>query len=176
MNTKEDFQEVIKNRRSIRRYTGEKISSKDLEEIRNALLFAPSGKALYPCDVIQVTDPDLLQKLSVIKPHGGGMLAEAPAAFIIAGDPGVSDVWIEDGSVLATYIMLAATRLGLGSCWVQFRRRTTEDGRSAEEVIREILDLPPGREILCAVAVGRAGEHKPPHDPVPEQEQRIVVR
>ncbi|MBQ9487342.1 MAG: nitroreductase family protein, partial [Selenomonadaceae bacterium] len=43
-------------RRSVRKYTEEKISDEDIKKILSAALLAPSGHSKYPCEFIVVKD------------------------------------------------------------------------------------------------------------------------
>ena len=57
---------------------------------------------------------------------------------------------------------IQAEDLGLGSCWIQVRERYTEDETPADEVVRELLDIPLQMQVLSIVAVGhKAAERKP---------------
>ncbi len=71
--------------------------------------------------------------------------------------------WIEDCSVVATYIYLEATNQGLGTCWTQIRQGERNDGRSAEDYIKEMLNLPKDRRILCIMPLGYSQDVKSTH-------------
>ena len=64
----------------------------------------------------------------------------------------------------ASFILLQAEDLGLGSCWIQVRERTSADGRSAAEVVRETLSVPVCKEPLCIVALGHKGMERKPQN------------
>ena len=53
--------EVMRSRRSVRRYTEEKISDEQLKQIVSAALLAPSGHSKYPCEFIVVKNRELLE-------------------------------------------------------------------------------------------------------------------
>ena len=59
-----DLLEIMRSRRSVRRYTDEKISDDDLKKILSAALLAPSGHSKYPCEFIVVKNRELLDKMS----------------------------------------------------------------------------------------------------------------
>jgi nitroreductase len=92
--------------------------------------------------------------LSSAKAKGGAFLAQAPLSIVICADPAISDVWIEDCAVAATFIQLAAEDLGLGSCWSQIRRRQHQSGTPATTVLRHILQLPDNLEVASIVGIG----------------------
>jgi nitroreductase len=70
--------------------------------------------------------------------------------------------WVEDCSIAAEHILLQAADMGLGACWLQIRGSALE-GRSAEEYVREILNVPENMRILCLISVGWPAEKKAPH-------------
>jgi nitroreductase len=82
---------------------------------------------------------------------------------VVFADPTKSDVWIEDASIATLIVHLAATDLGLGSCWIQIRRRPHDESRGASRYITEVLGIPSSMEIEAMVAVGYPAEEKEPH-------------
>ena len=78
------------------------------------------------------------------------MLAGASAAIVVAANPGMSDVWIEDCSIVMSNMHLMADSLGLGSCWIQGRLREAANGQTTEDYLRELLGYP---EDFCLEAV-----------------------
>ena len=162
------FFSLIKNRRSIRKYKEQEIEKDKIKKLMKAVLFSPSSKASYPCEFIFVNDKELLAKLSQSKPHGSAFLANAPLGIVVTADPTKSDVWIEDASIAATFILLAAEALGLGACWIQIRKRKYSDTVEAEEYIRNILSVPDNKRVLAMVGVGYPEETK-----LPRQEEDL---
>jgi len=156
------FFSLIKNRRSIRKYKKQEIEKDKIEKLMKAALFSPSSKARYPCEFIFVNDKELLAKLSQSKPHGSAFLANAPLGIVVTADSTKSDVWIEDASIAATFIILAAEALGLGACWIQIRKRRYSETINSEEYIRNILSVPDNRRVLAMVGVGYSDEIKMP--------------
>jgi nitroreductase len=73
-------------------------------------------------------------------------------------------VWIEDASIAALVIQLQSHDLGLGSCWVQVYNREKEDGLTAEEYIRRLLDVPAHYAVLNVVSIGYSDEERKPYD------------
>lgn len=158
-----DVLSAIRSRRSIRRYLPDPIEGEKIDQLLEAGLRAPSSRGINPWELVVVTDPRTLGELSRCKAHGAGFLKEAPLGIVICADPAKSDVWIEDASVVASFILLAAESLGLGACWIQVRGRMDEEGRLASQRVRESLGLPSGLEVEAIVAVGYPAENKMPH-------------
>lgn len=169
------FSELIKTRRSMRKFTEEKLTQEQVELLLRAALMAPSSKRSNPWQFIVVDDKETLEKLAQCKEAGAGLIAGAPLAIVVLADPAVSDVWIEDASVATLMIQLQAEDLGLGSCWVQVRERFTADGISAGEVVRELLDIPLQMQVLSIVAVGHKGMERKPFDEEHLQWEKVHI-
>ncbi len=155
--------ELLKKRRSIRRYEDRAVEQDKVDLLLKAALLAPSSSNNKPWEFIVVDDRGLLQKLSVSK-KGAALLAQAALAVVVMADTAKSDVWVEDVSIAATHVLLMAEELGLGACWVQIRRRFHDDKTSADVYVRDLLGIPPGYEVDCLIGVGYPAENKVPHD------------
>ena len=155
--------DIMKHRRSVRTYNGQPVSDKDVEQILLAGLFSASGRARRPWEFIVVRDKGLLQKLSVCREHGAGMLANADCAIVVLGDPQKTDVWAEDCSIAMANMHLMADYLGVGSCWIQNRLRTAPDGRPVTAYLRELLRFPEHLEAEAILSLGMTDNHPAPH-------------
>ncbi len=160
-----DFHELLRLRRSTRKFTEQEIASDDVKTIMEAALMAPSSKRSLSWEFVLVEDAEKLERLSVCKDNGAKLIAGAKLAVVVLGDPMKSDVWIEDASIATTLIQLQAEELGLGSCWVQVRGRYGENGESAEDFVRELLNIPLPMQVLAIIALGHKAETKTPFDP-----------
>lgn len=149
---------LFQERTSIRRFKEKKVEKEKLEGLLQAALWSPSSKSRRPWYFQVVQEPELLQALSGCKPHGATFLALAPLAIVVAADPKVCDIWIEDASIAATMIQIAAQKLGLGSCWIQVRGRFHENGEMASSYILDALKMPNNLEVLCILAIGYPDE------------------
>lgn len=157
------FLSLIEERRSIRKYEDRPVEREKIDQLIEAALRSPSSRGLHPWEFVVVTDKELLQKLSKAKPHGASFLADAPIGIVICGDPERSDVWVEDTAIATTFVHLAAASIGLGSCWIQLRKRLHDDAISSEAYVRKLLNIPERLKVLSMVAVGYPGESKTPH-------------
>jgi len=155
--------DLLRTRRSIRRFTAQPVEQEKLDLLLEAALRSPSSKDNTPWEFIVVTDPERLQKLSVAKAHGAGLLAGASLAIAVCADPAKSDVWVEDAAIAATIIHLEATDLGLGSCWVQIRLRQRQDQSSLQAYLADLLGLPAGLMVLAIIGIGYPVEGKSGH-------------
>ena len=169
------FMDLIANRRSIRRYTADPIEPEKIELLKEAALRAPSSRGVNPWEFIFITDRSLLEKLSGAKPHGSSFLNNAQLGIVVCADPEKSDVWIEDASIAAIFIQLAATHLELGSCWIQIRDRKHDETQSAEAFIAGVLNIPSNLRIESIIAAGYPAESKPPHSKEELQKEKVFL-
>ncbi len=155
--------DLVRARRSIRRFTQQPVEPEKLDLLLEAALRAPSSKGNHPWEFIVVTDREMMNKLAVAKAHGATFLHGAPLAIVVCADPAKSDVWVEDAAIATTLIHLQATDLGLGSCWVQIRLRQREDQTSSQVYLADLLGLPEGMMVLAMVGIGYPTDTKPGH-------------
>ena len=167
------FMNLIANRRSIRRFTKEKVESQKIELLKEAALRAPSSRGVNPWEFVFLTDPNLLGKLSGAKPHGSSFLKDAQLGIVVCADPAKSDVWVEDASIAAIFIQLAATSLELGSCWIQIRDRMHDGSQTAGAFIADVLNIPSTLKVEAMIAIGYPAESKSPHPKEELQNEKI---
>jgi nitroreductase len=157
------FLSIIEKRRSIRKYTGKLVEAEKIDALIEAALRSPSSRGFNPWEFVVVTDKGLLEKLSKAKPHGASFLKNAPLGIVVCADPEKCDVWVEDASIASIFIHLAAESIGLGSCWIQIRKRMHDQTTTAQAYIRSILNIPKNLNVESIVAIGYPAEKKPPH-------------
>lgn len=156
------FSELIKNRRSMRKFTDEELTQEQVVELMKAALMAPTSKRSNAWQFVLVDDKETLKKLSLCKEQASQFIADAALAIVVCADPLASDVWIEDASIASIYIQLQAEDLGLGSCWVQVRERFTANGTDSGEYVHGVLDIPLQLQVLNIVAIGHKGMERKP--------------
>lgn len=151
--------ELALKRRSTRRYTNEKISDALLNEVMKVALLAPSSWGKHPVEFVVVRDKKVIRQLAQCKRMGAGPLANADVAVVVVVDRKDCELWIEDGSVASSFLLLAAEHYGLGACWIQMRGRAGQ-AASADEEIKDLLDIPAQFGVLNVIALGIKGENK----------------
>jgi nitroreductase len=159
--------DILRNRRSIRKYKDQEIETEKIELIKEAALRSPSSRGINPWRFIFVTDRALLEKLSRAKESGSGFLKGAPLGVVVCAAQGESDVWVEDCSIASIILQLAGQSLGLGSCWIQIRNRMHSSSQSSEDYIKQVLDLPENFRVESMIAFGYPDEDK---RPVPDEQ------
>ena len=110
----EQFSDLIKNRRSMRKFTGEEVNQEEVVTLLKAALMSPSSKRSNCWQFIAVDDKETLEKLSHCKEMGAAFLAEAALAIVVMADPLASDVWIEDAAIVASGRLGVGKLLGAG--------------------------------------------------------------
>lgn len=152
-----DFKEVVKNRYSCKKYSDKKVEREKLEAVLEAGRLAPTAKNLQEQHVYVLESKEALDKFDIETPCRYG----APTVLVVAFDttnvyiyPGEQrDSGIEDASIVATHMMLAATDSGLDSCWINFLDPNK---------LHKALELPENEEILMAMDLGYAAEEGKP--------------
>ena len=155
--------DLLRMRRSIRKYKDKDIDPRTIDDLKEAVLRAPSSRGINPWRFFFVTDRELLSRLSKAKEHGSAFLKDAAVGLVVCADSRKSDVWVEDASIATIIVQLAAESLGLGSCWIQLRQRPHSKDRTAQDYVAELLQLPPGVMVEAVVAIGHPAERKAPH-------------
>ncbi len=148
-----EFREVIKNRYSCKKYSSLQVESDKLTAILEAGRLAPTAKNLQEQHIYVLQSAETLAKIDACTPCRYG----APTVLVVAFDkknvftyPGDKrDSGIEDATIVATHMILAAADEGVDSCWINF---LDPDKLAAE------LGLPENEEILMVMDLGYAAE------------------
>jgi len=110
-----DAYQVILNRRSVRKYKPDPVPRDLLVKVLDAGRLAPSGRNDQPTEFVVVTDVEKRRQLADLADYGK-FLTEAPACIVVLSRP--AKYYLEDGSAATTQLMLAASALGLSTCWI----------------------------------------------------------
>lgn len=154
-----EFREVVKNRYSCKKYDSKKVEREKLEAILEAGRLAPTAKNTQEQHVYVIESEEALAQIDKATPCRYG----APTVLAVAFDKnnvftypgGKRDSGIEDASIVATHLMLAAYNEGIDSCWLNF---------FDPEKLAEELGLPENEEILMLLDLGYAAEGAGPLD------------
>jgi len=152
--------ELIKTilaRRSIRKYAAQPVIEKDVKTMLEAAMAAPSASNLKPWHFIVITNRQKLDNLARVHPYGK-MLFEAPLCIAVCGDEAISArYWVQDCSLAAENLLLAATALGLGAVWLGVYPR-----EERIKAIRKVLNVPENIVPLNLISIGHPAEEKEP--------------
>jgi len=154
--------ELLRTRRSVRKFTDEAIEPDKVELLREALLRSPTSRNINPWEFIFVDDRDLLRQLAQSKPHGARFLQDAALGIVVCADGQKSDVWTEDCSIASILVQMVAQSMGLGSCWIQIRKRMFDEKTTSEQYVKNLLKMPSNIRVESIVALGYPAEKKEP--------------
>lgn len=158
------FFDLIKTRRSIRKFKNTPIEKEKVDRLIECALRSPSSRNIKPWRFIIIDNVDTIKKLSRAKPHGAGFLKGAPFCVVVCANTQESDVWVEDASIASVFIHLAAHEMGLGSCWIQIRKREFNASKSADTYVKDLLKIPDTMEVESIIAIGYPDEVKKAHE------------
>jgi len=155
------LKDVLKSRRSIRRYSDRPVERDLVASLLEAAETAPSAGNLRAREYYVVTSPELRSALSAAA-YGQDHVAAAPVLVVVCADPARSArrygdrgqlYSIQDAAAATVCLLLAACDRGLGGCWT---------GAFDDAIAREILALP-GRLLPTAiVSIGWPDERPAP--------------
>ena len=155
--------EALMGRRSIRKYTEEKIPEEKITTLLKVAMNAPSGGNVQPWHFIVVNNHETLMKITEVHPYSK-MLEQASHAIIVLGDAtahskGIEEFWVQDCSAAIENILIAAHALGLGAVWL--------GGYPNMEIVNGLKDLfqvPDPFNSLGIISLGYPAETKPPRE------------
>ena len=141
-----DTLDAIMQRRSVRKYSPSPIPEQDLKKILEAGRQAPSAANRQPWHFIVVRDEAQKKRLAEAC-SGQSWMADAGAIIAGLGKPQVSDKWHPvDVAIAMQNMILAATALGYGTCWV---------GAFDEAQVKAVLGLPDDLRVVALTPVGK---------------------
>ena len=148
-----EFKEVIRNRFSCRKYSAREIEREKLDAVLEAGRLAPTAKNLQEQHIYVVQSEEALAKIDKVTSCRYG----APTVLVVAFDKnnvftypgGKRDSGVEDATIVATHMILAAADEGVNSCWINM---------FDPEKMAEALGLPETEEVLMVLDLGYAAE------------------
>jgi len=154
MNSKLDY---LFARRSVRAFQAEDVEEDLVRDLLEAAMAAPSAVARDPWEFVVIRDRDIRAKIAEGLPHGK-MIAKAPVGIIVCGDlnrahDGQLSYMLQDCSAAIENLLLAASTLGLGACWLGVHPREERITH-----IRSVLKLPESVIPIAAIAIGWPAE------------------
>jgi nitroreductase len=149
-----EFFDVIDKRRSVRAYRKQAIEPDKVDALLNAARLAPSAGDLQAYEIVLVETADAKAALAAAA-HGQGFIEQAPMVLAFCadaersegkyGDRGAALYALQDATIAAAHLQLAATALGLASCWVgAFDEGKAATALRAPRRIRPVALMPIG--------------------------------
>lgn len=144
--------DTIKSRYSVRKYEKKAVEKEKINAILEAAHCAPTAANMQPQKILVVQKPENLEKFSA-----GANTYDAPLVMLVCAD--VNAAWVRpfdgkamvdiDATIVTDHMMLTATELGLGSCWITY---------FDPEAIRKAFDLPENLVPVNILAIGYAAD------------------
>lgn len=154
------FQELVRSRRSVRRYLDKPVEREKIMVCLEAARLAPSAENVQPWRFLVIDDPEVKQRYAAAAFSGiysfSRFAAKAPVLVVILARPDllanrigkqIQDVsfYLIDVGIAGEHFALQAQELGLGTCWIGwFNSRRT----------RKLFRIPRSFKIVCLMAVG----------------------
>jgi nitroreductase len=143
--------EGLLSRRSIRKYTRERIDEEKIRNIIKAGMYAPSARNRRPWHFIIIDDREIMNKIMVFHPYSS-MLAEASHAILVCGDENLQNgpgYYKLDCSAASQNILLAAHSMGFGAVWLGVEPR-----EERIKAISKIIGLPSHVHPVSIISIG----------------------
>ena len=162
------FDEIVEKRYSVRSYKTKQVEDEKIEAILEAARLAPTAKNSQPQKIYVIKSQENLEKLrSIVSNHFG-----APVVMIICGDMDKACILKSNGrnfietdcSIVQTFMMLKATDLGLGTCWI---------GRFMPEEIKKTFNLSDNEHPFGILLVGYEEDG---YEPSPRHFENVDVK
>ena len=155
-----EFSEVIRKRYSCKKFDGRQVEKARLDAILEAGRLAPTAKNLQEQRIYVVQSEEGLARIDRATPCRYGASTVVVVAFdaenVFTYPGGKRDSGVEDATIVATHMLLAAANEGVDSCWINF---------FDPEVMARELGLPANEEVLMALDLGYAAEGAKPLPP-----------
>ena len=152
-----EFTKLVSERYSCKKFDGRPVEDAALAEILNAGRLAPTAKNLQEQRIYVARTPEALAKIDEITPcrYGAGtvLVVAFDSANVFTYPGGARDSGVEDATIVATHMILAAKNAGVDSCWLN---------RFDPAEARRILGLPENEEVLMLMDLGYPAEGAAP--------------
>ena len=151
------FMDLARQRYAVREYAQTPIGQTKLDSILEAGRLAPTARNVQPQHIYVLQSPEAIAKINELTRCAYG----APVVFLVCFD--TDSVWTRNGSnsgdmdcsIVGTHMMMEATELGLGTCWVKY---------FDPEEVATAFELPANHKPSFLMPCGYAAETSKPSD------------
>jgi nitroreductase len=160
-----DVLDAIKTRRSVREYLDKPVEDEKLNMILEAGRLAPSASNRQEWRFVVVRDPQTRRELAEAASNQL-FVGQAPVVIVACAETDGHVMrcgqlcYPIDVAIALDHMSLAATELGLGTCWI---------GAFNEQKVKEILDIPEGIRVVQLMPLGY------PSDPSLTRKSRLSL-
>lgn len=156
-----DFYDVVKTRKSVKKFKDTPIDSDKLDRMINATMMSPSWKNNTSYKFILVHDKTKLEQISksiMNKDNSAAQsILEAPMTAIVVANPESSgevedkEFYLVDSAIAMEHFILSATNEGYGTCWI---------AALDEDIIKNTLSIPQNYKVVALTPIGEISESK----------------
>ncbi len=146
--------EVIKRRRSVRKFEAKPIPQDTIKDILDCARLAPTANNVQPWLFGAVTDGTLRKQISELTDYGK-FIKDSPVCVAVFCDA-TTKYFLEDGCAATENILLACTAYGIGSCWVAGHKKPYADA------VRKLLNVPEPYTLIALIAAGYSKQKPSP--------------
>ena len=149
-----NFEEVIRNRKAVRKFSNKKIETGKLDKILEAGRLAPTAKNSQPIKIYVVSSLEGLEKID----KASRCRYNANTVLIICGNKdaayhkGDYSTYEMDSCIVATHMMLEATNIGIDNIWIE---------SFDEETLRKEFAIPSEYIPVCLLPLGYRADDCP---------------
>jgi nitroreductase len=171
-----DIFSIIQKRRSVRSFTSDPISPEHIEQMQEALRWAPSAGNRQPWHFYFVFAKETRKGLAAAA-FNQDFISQAPLAVVVCALPGKSasrygkrgqELYVyQDTAAAVQNLLLLATSLGYGTCWV---------GAFDENRVKLVLRLPEEIRPVAIIPIGQAAENPAPPQRLPREKIITIVQ
>ncbi len=153
--------DVLRKRRSMRKYQSKQLEDEKMNTVLEAARLGPSANNQQPCHFVVVAKREIRESLRAA--YNRDWFVSAPAIIVGCANPkeawrrggtfGGEEYWKVDLAIAMQNLILAATELGLGTCWV---------ADFDENSVKKALNIPKDVRVVAMTPIGYPDEEKGP--------------
>jgi len=149
--------DILLDRKSVRKYTDEKVKDEDLNYMLRCAMSAPTAMNTRCYSFIVIKDKETHKKIASINP-AAQMILQAPLAILVVGDAAKvrGNYMPQDLGAATQNLLLAATAKGYGSVWCGVYGN--EEKQAAME---KLFNLPSNIKAFSIVVIGKSADNSP---------------
>jgi nitroreductase len=156
----ENVLDVIRKRRTIRKFTDQELSREQIDTLLELAMCAPNRLDRQPWNFVVVQDKKLQKQFAdILRIHS--YIETAAAVVAVCASPSLSPTWTMDVSAAIENMLIGATAMGLGTAWVG--SPDTVMWSLLEEGLHDSLAIPCDVRIVSLVSIGYPAQERPPH-------------
>jgi nitroreductase len=149
-----DFWEVINNRKSYRNFSAQPVEQEKILKVLEAARLAPSWQNRQCWRFVVVQDKESIKKIGQLRPFNYNInffLRNVPVIIVTCANPKDSghraeiDYYLVDTAIAMEHLILAATDLGLATCWI---------GAFDEQMVKDVLNIPDEIRVVALTPLG----------------------